>query len=388
MQADAIDQVIKSAIEVMESSKYQIFDLAENARHERNELMKEQEEVKAEAIKTIDLVDKLELDLRRSRIRLSEVSRDFRRFHEADIKTAYDNANLMQLQLTLMREKENHLRTRRDELQKRIKSADKLVQRAERIVFQMDIVLGYLSGDLSEVSHILETAKNRQMLGLKIILAQEEERRRIAREIHDGMAQTLANLVLRSEIAERLLAKQEYDVVKEELQVLKSQVRGGLEEVRKMIFNLRPMALDDLGLVPAVRKYAQDFEERTRILTKLEVKGKEMRLPSGMEAAIFRLIQEAFSNVFKHAKATFVEVELLFGMDYIHVKFSDNGIGFNVGKTEQIITNGTNFGILGMRERLDLLEGKMEIVSEINLGTKINMEIPIRPQNKEENTDG
>ncbi|WP_442602600.1 sensor histidine kinase [Paenibacillus sp. KN14-4R] len=388
MQADAIDQVIKSAIEVMETSKYQIFDISEHARDERSELMKEQEEVKAEAIKTIDQVDKLELDLRRSRIRLSEVSRDFRRFHEVDIKAAYDNANLMQLQLTLMREKENHLRTRRDELQIRIKSSDKLVQRAERIVFQMDIVLGYLSGDLSEVSQILETAKNRQMLGLKIILAQEEERRRIAREIHDGMAQTLANLVLRSEIAERLLVKQEYDVVKEELQILKSQVRGGLEEVRKMIFNLRPMALDDLGLVPAVRKYAQDFEERTRILTKLEVKGKEMRLPSGMEAAIFRLIQEAFSNVFKHAKATFVEVELTFGLDFITVKFTDNGIGFNVGKTEQIIAKGANFGILGMRERLDLLEGKMEIVSEINMGTKINMEIPIRPQNKEENTDG
>jgi len=387
-KTDAIDRIIKNALDAMENSKYQIFEIAESARLERESLVKELEEVKEEANKTIDLVDKLELDLRRSRIRLSEVSRDFKRFNEPDIKSAYDNANMLQLQLTIAREKENHLKTRRNDLQKRIKNSDKQVQRAETIVSQMSVVLEYLSGDLDQVTRIIETAKSRQLLGLKIILAQEDERRRIAREIHDGMAQTLANVVLRSEIAERLLAKEDYTVVKEELQSLKGQVRGGLEEVRKMIFNLRPMALDDLGLVPTLRKYAQDFEEKTRIRTKFDFKGRETRLPSGMEVAIFRLIQEAFSNVLKHSKATFVELEITYGTDQINIKFVDNGVGFHVEKTEQKIAKGNNFGILGMRERLDLLEGSMEITSSPGDGTKIRMEIPIRQQNKEEFLDG
>jgi len=388
LQIDAIDRIIKNAIEAMENSKYQIFEIAESARMERESLVKELEEVKVEASLTIDHVDKLELDLRRSRMRLSEVSRDFKRFNEPDIKSAYDNANMMQLQLSIAREKERHLKTRRNELQKRIKNVDNQVLRAETIVSQMNVVLEYLSGDLDQVTRIIESAKSRQLLGLKIILAQEDERRKIAREIHDGMAQTLANVVLRSEIAERLLAKGDYDVVKEELQQLKGQVRGGLEEVRKMIFNLRPMALDDLGLVPTLRKYSQDFEDKTRIRTRFDFKGKESRLPSGMEVAIFRLIQEAFNNVLKHAKASFIDLEITFGQESISIKFTDNGIGFQVEKTEQKLAKGNNWGILGMRERLELLEGRMEISSELGEGTKILMEIPIQPQNGEEKTHG
>src|SRR5690606_4574639 len=115
----------------------------------------------------------------------------------------------------------------------------------------------------------------------------------------DGPAQSLANLVLRTEIAERLVAKEDYESVQVELSDLKGQVRSGLEEIRKIIFNLRPMALDDLGLIPTLRKLTQDFEERARIHSTFEVHGKEVRLRSSMEAAIYRLIQDALSNVQK-----------------------------------------------------------------------------------------
>jgi two-component system sensor histidine kinase DegS len=238
---------------------------------------------------------------------------------------------------------------------------------------------------LNQVTRILESAKNRQLLGLKIILAQEEERKRIAREIHDGMAQTMANVVLRTEIAERMLTKQEFTAVKEELIDLKGQVRGGLEEVRKIIFNLRPMALDDLGIVPTLRKYVQDFEEKTKIRTTFTLVGRESRYPSGLEIAIFRLVQEALSNVAKHAKASFVSVELALEKEQVKINIVDNGIGFDVEKTHKIITKGNNFGLLGMRERVELLDGNMDIVSEKDSGAKITMVIPIGgSENKEE----
>jgi len=377
---DAIDKVIKNAIEVMESSKYQIFEICESARSEHQALMNELQKIMEETNSTIELVDKLEIDYRRSRIRLTEVSRDFHRFTEQDIQVAYEVATNLQLQLTISREKEIHLRARRDDLQKRIHNVEKQIERAETIVSQVNVVLEYLSGDLNQVTRLLESAKNRQLLGLKITLAQEEERKRIAREIHDGLAQSMANIVLRTEIAERMLGKQEYPLVKEELVDLKTQVRSGLEEVRKIIFNLRPMALDDLGLVPTVRKFVQDYEEKTRIRTRFELIGKETRLPSGMEVAIFRLVQEAFSNVQKHANASFVSLEMTFQKQMVKISVSDNGQGFDVGLAEAKMGTGGHFGLMGMRERVELLEGRFEIVSEKNAGTKITMLIPIRTE--------
>lgn len=382
MQVDAIDKVIKNAISVMESSKYQMFEICEGARSEWEALNKELQQVIEETSQTIEQVDKLELDYRRARIRLTEVSRDFQRFREEDIRIAYEAATHIQLQLMICREKETNLRARRDDLQKRLKNLDKTIERAESLVIQMNVVLEYLSGDLNQVAQILKSAKNKQLLGLKIIVAQEDERKRVAREIHDGLAQSMANVVLRTEITEMMLSKQEYTAVKQELVDLKQQVRNGLEEVRKIIFNLRPMALDDLGLIPTLRKYVQDYEEKYKIRTKFELVGRETRLPPAMEVAIFRLIQEAFSNVYKHAKATFVFLEMTFQKHMVKITVQDNGEGFAVEKIEaKIAGSGNHFGLMGMRERVELLEGRMEIESKPNVGTKISMIVPIGNEN-------
>lgn len=380
MQADAIDRVIKNAIEVLESSKYQIFEISETAISERGALDRELKLVIKETAQTIEQVDKLELDLRYAKIRLSEVSRDVHRFQEEDIRIAYEMATRLQLELMIAREKEKHLRGRRDDLQKRLRNLDRTIERAESLASQMNVVLEYLSGDLSQATRILESAKNRQLLGLKIILAQEDERKRISREIHDGLAQSMANVLLRAEIAERMLLIKEYKAVKDELSELKGMVRSGLEEVRKMIFNLRPMTLDDLGLLPTLRKFILDFEEKTKIHTKFEVIGKDIRLSPSMEVAIFRLIQEAFSNVSKHAQASFLSVEMSFEPHQLKIVVQDNGKGFSVKKMESEISGGSHFGIMGMRERVELLEGKIDIHSEKKVGTKIIMTIPINTE--------
>ncbi|SDE34996.1 two-component system, NarL family, sensor histidine kinase DegS [Paenibacillus sp. UNCCL117] len=384
MQVDVFDRVIKNAIDVMENSKYQVFEICESVRTEREALNKELQLVIEETKRMIDTVDRFEVEYRRSRVRLTEVSRDFKRFNEEDIRTAYEAATQLQAQLAIHREKELHLKHRRDDLQKRIKNVDRQLERAETLVSQFNVVLEYLSGDLNQVTRLLESAKNRQLLGLKIILAQEEERKRIAREIHDGLAQNMANMVLRTEITERMLAKEAYSAVKEELNDLKFSVRSGIEEVRKIIFNLRPMALDDLGLVPTLRKFVQDFEEKAKISTKFEMVGKEIRLPSGMEVAVYRLVQEAFSNVLKHAQATHVTLELTFQQQMIKLTVSDNGVGFAADTIDKKITRGSHYGIMGMRERVELLEGRLDIQSALGAGTKFSMVIPIKSDNKEE----
>ncbi|QHW32584.1 histidine kinase [Paenibacillus rhizovicinus] len=383
-RVEDIDRVIKNAVSVMEDSKYQIFEICESARKEMFSLGQELNQVLTEAGTIIDKVDMLELDYRRARIRLTEVSRDFVRYKEEDIKAAYEKATQLQLDLMMFREKETYLKTRRDDLQKRVRNVEKSIERAESIASKINVVLEYLSGDLNQVTRILESAKNRQQIGLKIILAQEEERKRIAREIHDGPAQSLANIVLRTEIAERMLMKQEFQIVQDELIDLKSQVRSGIEEIRKIIFNLRPMALDDLGLVPTLRKYIQDYEEKSKIRTKFDTIGKEIRLPSAMEAAVYRMVQEAFSNAFKHANPTFVSLEMTYQVQMVKIVVNDNGVGFHTNQIESKVKNSVHFGLIGMRERVELLEGRMEIESAINQGTKITIHIPINAESRKE----
>ncbi len=388
VRVESIDRVIKNATEVMESSKYQIFEISEAARKELLALQLELEQVIQETQRTIEKVDKLELDYKRARIRLVDVSRDFQRFKEKDIRDAYENATQLQLELTIYREKETMLKERRNELQQRIRNGERTIERADIVGSQINVVLEYLSGDLSQVTRIVESAKNRQLLGLKIILAQEEERKRVARELHDGPAQSLANLVLRAEIAERMLSKQEYGSVKEELGDLKSQIRTELEEVRKIMFNLRPMALDDLGLIPTLRKYTQDFEEKTLVRTKFDLIGKEQRLPSAMEVAIYRLVQEAFSNVFKHARASFVSLAVTFQKQMVKIVIQDNGAGFRTEMLEGLLKQRSNFGIVGMKERVELLEGRFELESELGAGTKVSMLIPVNIHKEDQPDDG
>ncbi|MEW9106082.1 sensor histidine kinase [Paenibacillus sp.] len=383
-QVDVIDRVIKNAIKVMEESKYQIYEILDSSRNEAISMSTELQMVMDQTAEICDKVDELERNYRLARLRLTDVSRDFVRYTEEDIKQAYEKATQLQLELMMYREKEGYLKTRRDDIQKRLRAIEGSVERAETIGSQMSVALEYLSGDLSQVTRILESAKTRQLLGLKIILAQEEERKRIAREIHDGPAQSLANLVLRTEIVERMLNKQEFEMVQNEIVDLKSQVRFGLEEIRKVIFNLRPMALDDLGLVPTLRKFIHDYEDKHRIKTAFEVRGQERRLRSAMEAAIYRLVQEAFTNAAKHAHPSFVTCELTYDEEEVRLVVRDNGFGFKVESLEEKSKEHAHFGLLGMQERVELLEGRMEIHSAENRGTRIMIKIPTNVDKREE----
>ena len=370
-----LDKVIKNTVKAVEQSKFQIFEISENARKEEQTLYKELQEIEAETEHVINEVDQLEIKYRVARLRLAEVSRNFNKYTEEDIRQAYEGANEKQLELFIARERESNLRKRRDELQMRIKNIANTIKRADVLTTQVGVVLDYLTGDLNKLGAELEKAQHRQMLGLKIIQAQEEERKRVAREIHDGPAQIMAHVVMRSEIAERLL-QQDVEQARRELSGLKNAVRSSLTEVRKIIFDLRPMALDDLGLLPTLRKYLDDFTQRFNIDCDLKILGKEMRLEPTMEVALFRLIQETLSNVSKHAQATEVIIRMEFHTERVTVSIQDNGIGFDYIPEEQ--GNNTQFGLIGMRERVELLEGKMEIRTARGSGTRVIFGIPMK----------
>lgn len=369
-----LDRVIKKTIRAVEESKQQIFEISEHARREEQALFQELQEVENEVAQVIEEVDQLEVQYRISRMKLAEVSRNFKKYSEEDIRLAYELANKKQLELFVAREREGNLRKRRDDLQHRLKNLAHTIKHAEKLATRVAVVFDFLSGNLNKIGEHLEKVQHRQMLGLKIIQAQEEERKRVAREIHDGPAQMMAHVVFRAEIAERLL-EQDVEKARRELHELKDTVRSSLTEVRKIIFDLRPMVLDDLGLLPAIRKYLDHFEQRFGIACRFQLIGEEKRLSSTMEVALFRLIQEALSNVAKHSKADQVEIKLEFRSDKVAASIKDNGVGFEYDPEK---LGSTNFGLIGMCERVELLEGKMDIQTARGAGTRVMFTIPMK----------
>jgi two-component system sensor histidine kinase DegS len=198
----------------------------------------------------------------------------------------------------------------------------------------------------------------------------EEERMRIARDMHDGPAQSMANLVLQAEILERLIQRDPLLVVKE-LADFKDGVRAVLEDTRRLIFDLRPMTLDDLGLVPTLRKFVREFGEKAGVSAQLRVMGEEARLPGAYEPTIFRIVQEALNNARKHAKAHNVEVLVNFQADRVTTVIRDDGAGMDIAAVEARLEGSKHLGLISMRERADLERGSLEIRSELGKGTEI-----------------
>jgi two-component system sensor histidine kinase DegS len=204
----------------------------------------------------------------------------------------------------------------------------------------------------------------------------EEERMRIARDMHDGPAQSMANLVLQAEILERLIQRDPAQVV-QELADFKDGVRAVLEDTRRLIFDLRPMTLDDLGLVPTLRKFVKDYGDKAKLNAQLRVMGEEVRLPGSYEPSIFRIIQEALNNARKHAKARNVEVLINFQEDTITAVVRDDGVGMDVAAIEATIDGNKHLGLISMRERAELEKGTLEIRSELGKGTEVRAGLPL-----------
>jgi two-component system, NarL family, sensor histidine kinase DegS len=198
----------------------------------------------------------------------------------------------------------------------------------------------------------------------------EEERLRIARDMHDGPAQSMANLVLQAEFLEKLLGKDPGRLVKE-LAEFKSGVRDALDETRRLIFDLRPMTLDDLGLVPTLRKFIKEYADKSTLTARFHLVGEERRLPGNYEAVLFRIVQEALTNARKHANARTVEVTLTLQPHRAVAVVKDDGDGFDVTATEARQGRTRNLGLISMRERADLEKGALEIRSQIGKGTEV-----------------
>ncbi len=368
-----LDVILDKMVETVGNSKDEIFRIGEQCRQDYQGLTAELKEVRAMVSQIIQEGDKLDNRSRLARKRLSEVSMHFKKYTEAEVREAYERAHQFQMELTMNRQMEKQLRQRRDDIERRLLGLSETIEKAEHLVSQISVVMNYLTSDLKQVGEVLEDAKLKQDFGLKIIEAQEEERKRLSREIHDGPAQMMANVMMRSDLIEKVYKEYGANEALCEVKNLKKMVRNALYEVRRIIYDLRPMALDDLGLAPTLRKYLQTIEEyhsKTRISYRNI--GEEKRLPSKYEVALFRLVQESVQNALKHANAKEISVKLEMTREYVTVLIKDDGQGFDINEKK-----AESFGIIGMKERVDLLDGEMSIDSKIGEGTIVLIRVPL-----------
>jgi signal transduction histidine kinase len=204
----------------------------------------------------------------------------------------------------------------------------------------------------------------------RVVQAQEEERRRLARELHDETGQALASILLGLKALEDT---KDVDGLKEAVAALRARVVETLHDVRRLAVELRPAALDDFGLEPALERLTSGFAEQTGIRVELESRLHEDRLPEEVETVLYRIVQEALTNIVKHAHADRVSIVVTQRAGSVGAIIEDDGRGFD----PEVDVDG-GIGLLGMRERVALLDGSLAVESARDAGTTLVVEVPLR----------
>ena len=230
---------------------------------------------------------------------------------------------------------------------------------------------------LESYTAAIEAEKTRsQLLAAEVIKAQERERQRVARELHDETSQALATLIINLEMLEALVGPEQQSLSKglSEMKTLTTQM---LESIRQLAYDLRPTMLDDLGLIPAVRWCMKSHLEKSGIESHLESAGLDQRLDPELETALYRIVQESITNITKYARARHVTITLTADETAVKATIEDDGIGFDVERVLSSAPKDRGLGLFGMQERALVLHGRIDINSVPNMGTKIQATIPL-----------
>ena len=207
---------------------------------------------------------------------------------------------------------------------------------------------------------------------IQMAAVQEEERRRIARELHDGVGPSLASLRIRLRTVHKLLERKR-DPMAAEVEELAEQAQANIRDIRRLIYDLRPTVLDELGLIPALREYVVRYEQDQGVRVALAVPDEALRLPAALETAVFRIAQEALANVARHARTGGVEVTLSYGAGQVTLSVLDRGQGFD----PQTLSPGDHLGLWSMQKRVEQFGGRFEVESGPGQGTHLAVTIPL-----------
>jgi signal transduction histidine kinase len=219
-------------------------------------------------------------------------------------------------------------------------------------------------------------ADQRGELVKRLITAQEDERKRVARELHDELGQALTGLSLTAG-ASQLLIPSQPERARDELSNMQYLIHKTSDQMYDMILSLRPSLLDDMGLASAIHAHAERALKGTGIAFQMDSEGLSRRLPPEVETAVFRTLQEALQNSIRHSAATIIRLTLASEPTFCYAEVKDNGLGFDLASISQDGSNPQGLGLMGMHERMGIVCGSIEILSRPGAGTTVRIRVPL-----------
>jgi len=326
------------------------------------------QEIKAQIDQTQQVVDREQHRNSDIATELSIIQENFDTVPRQDIRSKYDEAMDARFRLATMRGQLEKFQDNRTTLEKQQTLLSNLLGKLQGV------------GAIAAAEEPAESSAPKATMNIvRIVQAQEEERQRLARQMHDGPAQSLTNFILQTEICQRLFDRDPQRAA-EELNNLKSTASVTFQKVRDFIFDLRPMMLDDLGVVPTVRRYVDSFREKNDVEVKLDILGDERRLETHREVLIFRAIQELMAQSRDYATATGLSIRLDMTSNTIKIQVVDNGRGFDA---ESIFRTSDDHpaearaqSLITLKEKFELVGGSFTAQSSETDGTTIRLELP------------
>jgi two-component system sensor histidine kinase DegS len=297
--------------------------------------------------------------------RLRQVEANFDSYSREDVRQAYAAERDAQLKLLLMR-------SQLEQFQGKHRQLDNYIQQMRRLHDLTARVAEGMSAEQGEHSPGHTVSDHEAVI--QTIEAQESERQHLAQQMHDGPAQSLTNLILQAEIVERLFDA-EPARARTELGQLKTSASVTFQRVRDFIFALRPMMLDDLGLLPTVRRYTQQFETVNKLPVTLNINGDRTLAPY-IEVTLFRAIQELVNNVAKHAHASRVQVTLDLNAEPLVIVVEDDGSGFDAAQVLARARERGGTGLVTLEKRIEMLGGNVNYQSATGRGTRVRVLLP------------
>lgn len=378
-QIQKLDEVLHQVMDSLEVGRRDIFDIADDCHKQSDQIRSRLEESILETERLIKLVDLAEGLDKKARIRLMEVSQDFKRYSEKDIKAAYQSAQELQTELAGLRQQELYQRNRREELSRQLKQYLEIAKKADNYLSSASLALKVLETNINSFTDTLEDAFKKQQMAIWLVESLEAEKRKISREIHDGPAQTIASMLIRLDLIKCLFEEDSLRAM-EELASIKDMGRESMDDIRRIMFDLKPSAIYEEGLITTLKEYFIAYESKYDFEIDFISFGNEPKYDLPLEIALFRLVQEAITNVRKHAEVKKAMVKLETSSSGLKIVIKDQGKGFDVD--ERSGSRQDSYGIIGMRERAELLGGEIKIISNPGNGTQVIIELPTEGDEK------
>jgi len=340
--------------------------LAEANEIELPSLEREGMELKVLARQTMAEIDRLAPQSNELARKVREMEAHIESYTRTEIRSLYAAARDAEMRLFMMQRQ-------LEQIEYKLRNLSRYEKQLRAVVDAIKLLP--MDGEEAAASPADERPGPEQTLA-DLVLNRDIERQRVTRRLHDGPAQSLANLVLRAEICERLFASEPTEA-KAELASIKLSIAKALEDTRGLIFELRPMILDDLGPVPTLRRYAQALMERSGCTVNVIVSGTERRLPQHIEVAIFSVIQEALLNAVQHGQPSQIGVSISYGERSVAVAVEDDGRGFDVAALSSPDPQRRRVGLASIDQLVRALSGTFSVRSQPGQGTRVSAEISL-----------